>query len=173
MLLRLPGGSGRSVTEPAPLRFDAENTFAVFEGLWCSGQISVADIARLPALGVATVINLALPTSSNALSGEAEQVTALGVNYAHIPVLWDAPKPAQFEQFAGVMAALGQEPVWLHCAKNMRASAFVYLYRLLIRGEPKNKRRGRCRRSGHRFRSGSSGPAQCAVRAAHGHGAAH
>ena len=123
------------MTETAPLRFDAENTFAAFEGLWCSGQLSVADIARLPALGVATVINLALPTSSNALSGEAEQVTALGMNYVHIPVLWDAPKAAQFEQFAGVMAALGQQPVWLHCAKNMRASAFVYLYRLLIRGE--------------------------------------
>ena len=123
------------MTESAPLRFDAENTFAAFEGLWCSGQLSVADIARLPALGVATVINLALPTSSKALSGEAEQVTALGMNYVHIPVLWDAPKPVQFEQFAGVMATLGQQPVWLHCAKNMRASAFVYLYRLLIRGE--------------------------------------
>ncbi|CDW94161.1 MULTISPECIES: protein tyrosine phosphatase family protein [unclassified Thiomonas] len=123
------------MSESAPLRFDAEKTFAAFEGLWCSGQLSVADIARLPALGVATVINLALPTSSKALSGEAEQVTALGMNYVHIPVLWDAPKPVQFEQFAGVMATLGQQPVWLHCAKNMRASAFVYLYRLLIRGE--------------------------------------
>jgi protein tyrosine phosphatase (PTP) superfamily phosphohydrolase (DUF442 family) len=154
-----------------PLQMDAENTFAAFEGLWCSGQLSAADIARLPALGVATVINLALPTSSNALSGEAEQVTALGMNYVQIPVLWDAPKPEQFEQFAGVMAALGQQTVWLHCAKNMRASAFVYLYRLLIRGEAEEQ---------------ASWPMSqiwtpnalwqqwtCAVRAAHGRGAPH
>ena len=159
------------MTESAPLRFDAENTFAAFEGLWCSGQLSVADIACLPALGVATVINLALPTSSNALSGEAEQVTALGMNYVHIPVLWDAPKPAQFEQFTGVMAALGQQPVWLHCAKNMRASVFVYLYRRLIRGETEEQA------SWPMSQIWTPNPVWqqwiSAVRAAHGHGAAH
>ena len=159
------------MTETAPLRsFDAENTFAAFEGLWCSGQLSAADIARLPALGVVTVINLALPTSSNALSGEAEQVTALGMNYVHIPVLWDAPKPAQFEQFAGVMAALGQQPVWLHCAKNMRASVFVYLYRLLIRGETEEQA------SWPMSQIWTPNPVWqqwiSAVRASHGHGAA-
>ena len=159
------------MTESAPLRFDAENTFAAFEGLWCSGQLSVADIARLPALGVATVINLALPTSSNALSGEAEQVTALGMNYVHIPVLWDAPKAAQFEQFAGVMAALGQQPVWLHCAKNMRASVFVYLYRRLIRGETEEQA------SWPMSQIWTPNPVWqqwiSAVRAAHGRGAVH
>ena len=159
------------MTETAPLRFDAENTFAAFEGLWCSGQLSVADIARLPALGVATVINLALPTSSNALSGEAELVTALGMNYVHIPVLWDAPKPVQFEQFAGVMAALGQQPVWLHCAKNMRASVFVYLYRRLIRGETEEQA------SWPMSQIWTPNPVWqqwiSAVRAAHGRNAAH
>lgn len=118
---------------------DAENTVQVFDGLWCSGQLSAADIARLPGLGIATVINLALPTSSNALPGEAERVTALGLNYVQIPVEWKRPQTTQFQLFVGVMAAFGARPVWLHCAKNMRASAFVYLYRKLIRGEPEEQ----------------------------------
>ncbi len=120
---------------------DAENTFQVDDHLWCSGQLSAADIASLPALGIGTVINLALPTSSNALPGEAERVTALGLNYVQIPVQWESPQPAQFRQFVGVTAALGERPVWLHCARNMRASAFVYLYRKLIRGEPEEQAR--------------------------------
>lgn len=127
------------MSEAPATRMDAESTVQVFDGLWCSGQLSAADIARLPGLGIATVINLALPTSSNALSGEAERVTALGMNYVQIPVAWDGPKLRHFEQFVGVMAALGDQPVWLHCAKNMRASAFVYLYRRLVRGEPEEQ----------------------------------
>jgi len=127
------------MSDTAPLAFDAENTDLAFPGLWCPGQLSAADIARLPALGVGTVINLAPPNASKILAGEAEQVTALGLNDVQIPVSWDAPSPHQFELFVGVMAAVGHQAVWLHCARNMRASAFVYLYRLLVRGESESQ----------------------------------
>ncbi|MDD4885333.1 MAG: protein tyrosine phosphatase family protein [Thiomonas sp.] len=130
------------MSEVMPLQMDAENTFAAFEGLWSSGQLSAADIARLPAVGIATVINLALPTAPNALVGEPEQVTALG-----------------------------GKPVWLHCAKNMRASAFVYLYRRLIRDEPEEQA------AWPMLQIWTSNAVwqqwTCAVRAAHRHGAAH
>ncbi len=110
---------------------DAENTVQVFEGLWSSGQLSERDIAQLPALNIAAVINLALPTSSNALRGEAEQVTAQGIAYVHIPVLWERPEPHQLLQFFGAMKAFSGQNVWVHCAMNKRASAFIYLYRRL------------------------------------------
>ena len=54
---------------------DAESTYQVFDWLWTSGQLSADDIARLPELGVRNVINLALPSSTYALKGEAELVT--------------------------------------------------------------------------------------------------
>jgi protein tyrosine phosphatase (PTP) superfamily phosphohydrolase (DUF442 family) len=111
---------------------DAVNTHQVFEGLWTSGQISLEDIQRLPGLGVEVVVNLALPGSPHALAGEAEQVTALGLSYVQIPVQWEAPDPAQFEQFVAVMRAFDGRRVWVHCALNMRVSAFVYLYRRLV-----------------------------------------
>jgi RimJ/RimL family protein N-acetyltransferase/protein tyrosine phosphatase (PTP) superfamily phosphohydrolase (DUF442 family) len=118
--------------------FDAENVRQVFGGLWTSGQLSAADIARLPALGVEAVVNLALPTSSNALPGEAELVTDRGIAYVQIPVPWEQPQQAQFEQFCGVLEAFKGRKVWVHCARNMRVSAFIYLYRRLRRGEPQD-----------------------------------
>lgn len=114
---------------------DAENTHQVFDWLWTSGQLSERDIASLPALGVDAVVNIALPTSPNALPGEAELVTRLGLTYVHIPVEWERPTPEQFEQFVGVLNALSGRKVWVHCAKNMRVSAFVYLYRKHVLGE--------------------------------------
>jgi protein tyrosine phosphatase (PTP) superfamily phosphohydrolase (DUF442 family) len=114
---------------------DAENTHRVFDWLWTSGQLSVRDIAQLPALEIAVVINLALPTSSNALPGEAELVTGHGISYVQIPVLWEQPKLEQLRQFFKLVRSYEGQNVWVHCAKNMRVSAFVYLYRRICRGE--------------------------------------
>src|SRR5689334_16191413 len=115
---------------------DAENTHQVFEWLWSSGQLSERDIAALPGLGIEAVINLALPTSSNALAGEAELVTRQGIAYLQIPVLWEKPEQHQLQQFFGALSLFQDRKVWVHCAKNMRVSAFIYLYRRLRRGEP-------------------------------------
>jgi protein tyrosine phosphatase (PTP) superfamily phosphohydrolase (DUF442 family) len=114
---------------------DAENTHQVFDWLWSSGQLSEQDIACLPELGINAVINLALPTATNALPGEAEMITRLGIAYVHIPVVWEKPELHQLAQFFGVMKAFEGRKIWLHCAKNMRASAFIYLYRRICLGE--------------------------------------
>lgn len=113
----------------------AENTLQVFEWLWSSGQLSADDIVKLPALGVEVVINLALPTSSNVLDGEADLVTGQGLNYIHIPVQWEKPNPEQFFEFAMVLQDFSGRIIWVHCAKNMRVSTFIYLFRKLVLGE--------------------------------------
>jgi len=114
---------------------DAENTHQVFDWLWSSGQLSEKDIASLALLGIKAVINLALPTSSNALPGEAEHVTRQGIVYIQIPVEWERPELRQLEQFFGTLNAFQGHKVWVHCAKNMRASVFIYLYRRLCLAE--------------------------------------
>ncbi len=114
---------------------DAINTHQVFDWLWTSGQLSEDDIARLPALGIEAVVNLALPTSTNALAGEAEMVARLGIPYFQIPVQWENPRIEQLELFFSLLAALQGRKLWVHCAMNMRASVFVYLYRTLVLGE--------------------------------------
>ena len=117
------------------MNMDAENIHQIFDWLWSSGQLSARDIAQLPALGIEVVINLAPPTSSNALPGEAELITKQGIAYIQIPVLWEKPQLSQLEQFFGIMRLCENHKVWVHCAKNMRVSAFIYLYRKLCRGE--------------------------------------
>lgn len=114
---------------------DAENTHQVFDWLWSSGQLSERDVEGLSALGIDVVVNLALPTSSNALPGEAEFITRQRIAYVQIPVLWEKPELIQLEQFFGILRAFEGRKIWVHCAKNMRVSAFIYLYRRLCRGE--------------------------------------
>jgi protein tyrosine phosphatase (PTP) superfamily phosphohydrolase (DUF442 family) len=114
---------------------DAENTHQVFDWLWTSGQLSEKDISCLPALGIEAVINLALPTASNALPGEAEFITRQGIAYIHIPVEWERPELHQLVQFFGMLKAFEGRKIWVHCAKNMRVSAFIYLYRRLCMAE--------------------------------------
>ncbi len=111
---------------------DTVNTVQIFDWLWTSGQLSEKDIQQLPGLGFDTVINLALPTSANALENESTRVTNLHMNYFQIPVEWELPEVEQFLLFTKLMQALEGRKIWLHCAMNMRVSAFVYLYRKFV-----------------------------------------
>jgi hypothetical protein len=45
-----------------------------------------------------------------------------------------APSPRDFQAFSRVMDAFAGRPVFVHCAANMRVSAFVFLYRVLRQG---------------------------------------
>jgi protein tyrosine phosphatase (PTP) superfamily phosphohydrolase (DUF442 family) len=77
------------------------------------------------------VINLALPTSDNALANEGSIVTGHGMAYVHIPVDFRAPTSQDLQAFCRVMKAFDDRPVFVHCAANKRVSAFVFLYRVL------------------------------------------
>lgn len=111
---------------------DATNTYQVFDWLWSSGQVSERDIQRMLPLGIEAVINLATPASSNALRGEAELVAQEGISYFQIPVAWENPKLTQLDQFIHLMKAFEGKNIWVHCALNMRVSAFIYLYRRIV-----------------------------------------
>lgn len=94
-----------------------------------SGMPRAEHFPEIARAGFKTVINLALPTSDNAISNEGELVTRAGMTYVHIPVLFDAPAPTDYLRFEKVMDAIRTEPVFIHCAANMRVSAFMFLYR--------------------------------------------
>ena len=96
-----------------------------------AGQPSVEQFVAIKAAGYATVVNLALPTSTNALPNEAEIVTSYGMEYIHIPVDWEKPQVEDALNFFEVMAANDDKKVFVHCAANMRVSAFMFLYRTL------------------------------------------
>ena len=99
-----------------------------------SGMPRPEHFAAMRDAGFEVVINLALPTSDNALANEGELVSQQGMSYVHIPVNFEHPTPGDFEKFRRVMDALADRKVFVHCAANMRVSAFMYLYR--VRNDP-------------------------------------
>ena len=54
------------------------------------------------------------------------------MQYVHLPVSWEQPLLQDFLLFAQLLFSLKQKKVWVHCAKNMRVSCFIYLYQLHI-----------------------------------------
>lgn len=108
--------------------------------LTTSGRLKAADIARLAAIGVRHVINLALPDSPGALADEDRLMDEAGLDYTHIPVPFDAPDETHFEKFRKAMAET-DKPVHVHCILNWRASAFVYRYNRDARAMPEAEAR--------------------------------
>jgi protein tyrosine phosphatase (PTP) superfamily phosphohydrolase (DUF442 family) len=107
---------------------------AISARIGTAGQPTAAQFALIREAGYDIVINLALPTSDNALADEGSLVAGLGMTYVHIPVNFTRPTAGDFEAFAGVLDAFRSRRVFVHCAMNMRVSAFVFVYRVL-RGE--------------------------------------
>ena len=99
-----------------------------------AGQPTPEQLSALGAAGIGHVINLALPSSMDAVADEAVRVTGQGINYLQLPVQWEAPEIAQFQRFCQLLWALREEPVLVHCARNKRVSVFVFLYRVLHEG---------------------------------------
>lgn len=106
---------------------------AISDGLGTAGQPAAGQFRMIREAGFEAVINLALPTSDNALANEGSVVTGEGMAYVHIPVNFKAPTSRDFRAFCDVMNAFADRPVFVHCAANMRVSSFVFLYRVLCR----------------------------------------
>jgi protein tyrosine phosphatase (PTP) superfamily phosphohydrolase (DUF442 family) len=110
------------------------NFLEISERIASSGQPARRKFRVIREAGYEVVINLALATSDNAIADELDVVTGLGMEYCHIPVVWEHPDPAQFSQFARAMQEYRGRRVWVHCALNMRVSAFLYLFNVLVEG---------------------------------------
>jgi protein tyrosine phosphatase (PTP) superfamily phosphohydrolase (DUF442 family) len=52
------------------------------------------------------------------------------MTYVHLPVNFERPAKEDFEKFQRMMDAFADRKVFVHCAANMRVSAFMYLYRV-------------------------------------------
>jgi len=108
-----------------------KNYIRVNERWGTAGQPTAEQFADILAAGYETVIYLGTPDSDTALPNEGELVTRQGMRYVHIPVVWTEPKLSDFELFAHVLKAHANSQVFTHCVVNMRASAFMFLYRII------------------------------------------
>jgi NAD+ diphosphatase len=110
----------------------------ISERLLTAGQPSAEEFQSLKVIGVDVVINLSMPDSDHALPDEDQIAARHGMRYHHIPVLFDAPTADDFQRFCAAMAASRDSTVFVHCAANKRVSAFVFLWRVLTQGVPRD-----------------------------------
>lgn len=96
------------------------------DGITTSGKLEPQDPARLAAIGIRHVINLADDDHPEALKDEAELLCAEGMEYTHIPVPFDAPTHEHVEAMRTAIES-GPQPVHVHCIANYRVTAFLYL----------------------------------------------
>ncbi len=107
------------------------NFLQISDKLATAGQPTVKQLRAIADADYETVINLALPTSEGSIANESQLIESLGMEYIAISVNWESPTMADLDKFLQAMEQRQQQKIFVHCAKNMRVSAFVYLYRRL------------------------------------------
>ena len=112
------------------------NYVKINELISTSGQLKIEELELIANEGFEVVINLAVPTTSNALENEDKIVSSLNMSYIHIPVDFENPKISDLKLFLNLLQALGANKVWVHCALNYRVSAFMYVYHKYILKSP-------------------------------------
>jgi protein tyrosine phosphatase (PTP) superfamily phosphohydrolase (DUF442 family) len=99
-----------------------------------SGQPATEQFSDIRSQGYSLIINLATPASSNWNSQEKSIVESLGMEYINISIDWEYPTLDDFENLADLIDTNTERKIWIHCAKNMRVSAMIYLYHRLRKG---------------------------------------
>jgi protein tyrosine phosphatase (PTP) superfamily phosphohydrolase (DUF442 family) len=119
-----------------PDKLVAPNIVVISPRLTTSGQPSAPALAMLAAQGFEAVIYLAPPTVVDAVRDEQAIVERQGLAYVNIPIKFTDPTEADFDAFVAALSRLHDRKVLVHCQVNLRASSFVFLYRVVIGKEP-------------------------------------
>ena len=115
------------------------NFLPITDCLSTSGQPTETQISALAEKGYELIINLALHDDPRySLKDETSYVKSLGMEYIHIPVQFDKPSKNELVSFFNAMESNKNKKIHVHCAANMRVTAFLGLY-FLIREEKSNE----------------------------------
>ena len=113
---------------------DIFNYLSISDLLATGGQPTEQQFISIKNNDYQVVINLALPTSENALPNEKQSVEYLGMEYINIPIEFDKPQVKEFKYFCQIVTEHQHKKIFIHCAANLRVSAFMYLYRQIYQG---------------------------------------
>lgn len=109
------------------------NYLAYSERIGSAGQPDAEQFALIREAGYEAILSL-LPDRPPYFQEEEAIARANGMDFARIPVEWDAPQLMQLSAFFDLMNQWRERRVFVHCAMNMRVSAFLYLYHTLQEG---------------------------------------
>ncbi len=109
---------------------DIRNFLRLSENLISGGMPTEEQLRDACKTGTQVVINLALPTSNDALPNEDQLAETLGLEYINIPVEWNNPTLENLVDFTHAMDANRGKNILVHCQANYRATGFIMLYRV-------------------------------------------
>ena len=116
---------------------DIYNLRPIEDMLSTSGQPTEAQLRAAAAEGYEVIINLGLHDDPRySLKEETGLVQGLGMVYVHIPVQFGAPREDDLLAFFQAMEMHNNKKVHIHCAANMRVTAFLGLYHTIKRRKP-------------------------------------
>lgn len=107
---------------------EIRNFVQLTENFGTAGQPAADQFQAIAANGYRHVINIGMPDHADAISNEGELVSALGMNYLHIPVPFDNPTTEHVRLFCKILNQIRHDKVFVHCIMNYRVSAFMYHY---------------------------------------------
>lgn len=116
------------VVSPGPL---ALNYVGNTPRISSAGMPTRSQFAEIANAGFDVVVNLAPATALGAHENEAALVAQRGMHYFHVPVDFASPRQEDFERIARILQAHRGQRVMVHCQMNLRASTFVFLYRVI------------------------------------------
>ena len=112
---------------------EVENIYNYYKvpGLYeTSGQPTSNQLKLLVEKDYEVVINLAQNSTIGKVAFNEESILEeSNIRYIHIPVDFDNPKESDFENFVSIIKKYKNKKLFVHCAANMRVSAFTYRYR--------------------------------------------
>ena len=113
-----------------------KNRFEIAPGIWRSNQPAEADLARMRAAGITTIVNLRGASNRGYRMLEDECCRRLGLDLVHIRLTAKkAPSREALLELVGIIQRL-QPPLLLHCKSGADRTGFVSaLWRLLREGD--------------------------------------
>eukprot|EP01026_Neomeris_dumetosa_P080286 TRINITY_DN8864_c0_g1_i1.p1 TRINITY_DN8864_c0_g1~~TRINITY_DN8864_c0_g1_i1.p1 ORF type:complete len:161 (-),score=23.96 TRINITY_DN8864_c0_g1_i1:233-715(-) len=119
---------------------DGIAAFMEVEGYGTSGQPTAEQFKTIKQAGYEVVINIKANGDDQYAPefkdlNEDKILSELDIIYVHIPVQWESPKIEDLEAFFKFLEIFEGKKIFIHCLKNLRVSAFVYLWRVLKRGQ--------------------------------------
>lgn len=121
------------------LQADVPRMLCLTDSLATGGQPSEQAFSKLAANGFRSVLNLRTAAEGVDLEKERKLVEQSGLRYIHIPVVGNAPRAEQADEFIRVVKEKANHPMLIHCGSANRVGAFMMIYRVVEQGWSEEK----------------------------------
>jgi protein tyrosine phosphatase (PTP) superfamily phosphohydrolase (DUF442 family) len=121
------------------LKTDVPNLLCLDSHFATGGQASERAFAKVAASGFRSVLSLRTPLEGVDLGKERTLVEQNGMRYFNIPVVSQAPRREQADEFLRIVKNPTHHPMLIQCATANRVGGFMMIYRVVEQGWSTNK----------------------------------